>query len=107
MNNKCRSVAENFSPSLFNGHLMQLTKTTLPLFKGSRCNTSLDCILLMKWLNKSYSHLPLNVISHLPALHSLIVLSADPVNMKPCSGIIPTAHTAASCPAQWKKQNII
>ena len=40
----------------------------------------------------------MNVFSHLPALHILIVLSADPVNMSPCVGMSATAHTAASCP---------
>lgn len=39
--------------------------------------------------------LPEKVLSHLPAFHSLIVLSADPVSIKPCSGNIFTAQTAA------------
>lgn len=39
--------------------------------------------------------LPEKVLSHLPAFHSLIVLSADPVSIKPCSGSIFTAQTAA------------
>ena len=39
--------------------------------------------------------LPEKDLSHLPAFHSLIVLSADPVSIKPCSGNIFTAQTAA------------
>lgn len=44
--------------------------------------------------------LPVNVLSHLPAFHSLIVLSAEPVNINPCSGSIFTAHTAAVWPCE-------
>lgn len=41
---------------------------------------------------------PVNVCSHLPARHNLINLSAEPVSMKPPSGMTATHHTAASCP---------
>lgn len=50
-------------------------------------------------------HLPVNVLSHLPAFHSFIVLSAEPVNINPCSGSIFTAHIAAVWPC--KKSNIV
>lgn len=45
---------------------------------------------------------PTNVFSQRPAFHSLIVLSADPVSIRPCSGNITTAHTAAVWP--WQQQ---
>lgn len=41
---------------------------------------------------------PVNVFSHRPAFQSLMVLSADPDSIRPCSGTITTAHTAAVCP---------
>lgn len=41
---------------------------------------------------------PVNVFSHRPAFQSLMVLSADPDSIRPCSGKITTAHTAAVCP---------
>lgn len=42
---------------------------------------------------------PLNVFSHRPAFHILMVLSAEPVRRMPCSGSMATAHTAAEWPA--------
>lgn len=41
---------------------------------------------------------PVNVLSQRPAFHSLIVLSADPDSIRPCSGRMITAHTAAVWP---------
>lgn len=41
---------------------------------------------------------PVKVFSQRPAFHSLMVLSADPVSIRPCSGRMTTAHTAAVCP---------
>lgn len=42
--------------------------------------------------------LPVNVLSHCPAFQSMMVLSADPDSMSPCSGNMATAHTAAEWP---------
>lgn len=41
---------------------------------------------------------PVNVFSHRPAFQSFMVLSADPDSMRPCSGRMSTAHTAAVWP---------
>lgn len=59
------------------------------------------------WYSESIlvGDLPVNVCSHLPAFHSLIVLSAEPVNINPCSGNIFTAQTAAVWPYK-RKYNI-
>uniref|UniRef100_A0A4W6EHU7 Uncharacterized protein n=1 Tax=Lates calcarifer TaxID=8187 RepID=A0A4W6EHU7_LATCA len=56
-----------------------------------------------------FTHLnsPVNVFSHRPAFQSLMVLSADPVSMRPCSGNMTTAHTAAAWPcSNINKQTI-
>lgn len=46
---------------------------------------------------------PSNVFSQRPAFQSFMVLSADPDNIRPCSGKMTTAHTAAEWP--WSKFN--
>lgn len=40
----------------------------------------------------------MKVLSQRPAFHSLMLLSAEPESMRPCSGRMSTAHTAAEWP---------
>lgn len=50
---------------------------------------------VFKWMTKSS---PVNVVSQRPAFQSFMVLSADPESIRPCSGKIITAQTAAEWP---------
>lgn len=47
---------------------------------------------------------PVKVLSHFPAFHSFISLSADAVNISPWEGMRATSHTAASWPSSVSMQ---
>ena len=64
------------------------------------------------WSNETERHmytkkgnLPWKVCSSLPAFHILMVLSADPVSMRPFSEMTATAHTADSWPERVTRQS--
>lgn len=99
---KKQNTTNSFKSDVISGHTNEESLKILP----EHCSIYLWFCQIFQistwpwWNYQLQQSLPVNVLSHLPAFHSLMVLSAEPVNINPCSGSIITAHIAAVWPCK-------